>query len=200
MKMKNLFIIAIGLRLLFLTGCTDQTEYEASAQTHDQEKIEIAVKDHQNIKFKTINGEETSLADFDGKVVLIVNTASKCGFTKQYVGLEELYREKKADGLAIIAFPANNFAQQEPGTDDEIRKFCQGTFDVTFPLMSKIDVIGDNIHPLFNYLTEESPVPGKVRWNFNKFLLDRDGTLVARFEAKVEPDDPELVAEIEKLL
>lgn len=196
--MKNLLIIAIGLRLLFLTGCTDQKEYEAGAKTQMESKTEIT--DYRQIPFETITGEETSLADFKGKVVLIVNTASKCGFTKQYAGLEELYSDKKDDGLVVIAFPANNFAEQEPGTNEEILKFCQGTFDVTFPLMAKIDVVGDNIHPLYRYLTEESPVPGEIRWNFNKFLLDREGTPVARFESKVEPDDPELVAAIEKLL
>ncbi len=156
--------------------------------------------DYRHIPFKTITGEETSLADYAGKVILIVNTASKCGYTKQYVGLEALYREKKDAGLVILAFPSNDFGEQEPGTNEEIQKFCQGTFDVTFPLMAKIHVTGDDIQPLFKYLTQESPLPGKISWNFNKFLLDRKGNLVARFESSVEPDDAELVTKINDLL
>ncbi len=183
---------------MMLTGCSDQSEYRAEAKTSAD--IQIQINDHRQIPFNTITGEKTSLADFDGKVILIVNSASKCGFTKQYVGLEELYREKKDAGLVVIAFPANNFSNQEPGTNEEIMRFCQGTFEVTFPIMAKIDVIGKNIHPLFKYLTEDSPIPGKVRWNFGKFLLDRGGNLVARYDSNVEPDDDELVEKIEKLL
>lgn len=200
MKIKTLIIVGIGLRLLFLTGCSSSPENKAHAKTPDPTKTELKVTDYRQIPFNTIAGEKTSLADFAGKVVLIVNSASKCGFTKQYVGLEEIYRDMKDSGLVVIAFPANNFAEQEPGTNEEILKFCQGTFDVTFPMMAKVDVIGDNIHPLFKYLTEDSPLPGKIRWNFNKFLLDREGNLVARYDSKVEPDDAELTAKIEELL
>jgi len=200
MKLKTLFIIAIGARLLFLTGCTSRTEGEAHAKDQDQTEVESEVTDYRQIPFNTITGEPTSLADFAGKVVLIVNTASNCGFTHQYVDLEELYGEKKDAGLVVIAFPANNFANQEPGSNEEIMKFCQGTFDVTFPMMAKVDVVGENAHPLFKYLTEASPIPGKIRWNFSKFLLDREGNLVARYDSKVEPDDAELVAKIENLL
>jgi glutathione peroxidase len=158
------------------------------------------VTDYRDIAFKTITGDQTSLAGFEGKVILIVNTASKCGFTKQYVGLEALYREKKDDGFVVIGFPANNFGNQEPGTNEEILNFCQGTFDVTFPMMAKIEVAGDNIHPLYKYLTEDSPFPGPITWNFNKFLLDREGNVVARYDSRVEPDDKELVGKIESLL
>jgi len=197
---KTLIIAAIGLRLMLLTGCTDQNNAEVRANTQNQKETEMTTADHRKIDFETITGEKTSLADYSGKVVLIVNTASKCGFTKQYVGLEDLYRERKDDGLVVIGFPANNFADQEPGTNEEILKFCRGTFDVTFPMMAKVSVKGDDQHPLFRYFTEESDLPGEIKWNFNKFLLDRDGNLVARYESAVEPDDKELVARIEELL
>ena len=198
MKFKNILLIAIGIRLILLTGCTNQSEYHAEAKTTSD--MQIQIHDHRQIPFYTITGEKTSLADFDGDVILIVNTASNCGFTKQYVGLEELYRNKKDDGLVVIAFPANNFGGQEPGSNEEIQKFCQGTFDVTFPMMAKIDVTGEDMHPLFKYLTEDSPIPGKIKWNFNKFLLDRGGNLIARYDSQVEPDDKELVEKIEEIL
>lgn len=200
MNLKTLFIIAIGARLMFLTGCTSKTEGETQAKNQVQMETETKMTDYRQISFNTITGEPASLADFTGRVVLVVNTASNCGFTKQYAGLEALYREKKDAGLVVVAFPANNFANQEPGSNEEILKFCQGTFDVTFPMMAKIDVAGENIHPLFKYLTEDSPLPGKIRWNFSKFLLDREGNLVARYDSKVEPDDPALVEKIENLL
>lgn len=200
MKLRTLFVITFAVKLILLTGCTGHTENDAHAKNQAQTKTDTQMNDHRSISFNTITGEPTSLADFAGKVVLIVNTASKCGFTKQYVGLESLYREKKDSGLVVIAFPANNFADQEPGTNEEILRFCRGTFDVTFPIMAKVDVIGDKIHPLFEYLTEKSSLPGKIGWNFNKFLLDREGNLVARYDSKVEPDDRELVEKIDDLL
>jgi glutathione peroxidase len=153
-----------------------------------------------NIPFKTITGSETNLGAFKGQVVLLVNVASKCGFTPQYAGLEALYRKYKDRGLTIIGFPANNFLKQEPGTDAEILTFCTSKYDVTFPMMSKISVAGKEQHPLYTYLTKESPVPGKITWNFNKFLLDRSGKVIARFDSKVKPDDAELVTQIEALL
>ncbi|RPH93617.1 glutathione peroxidase [candidate division KSB1 bacterium] len=149
---------------------------------------------------KTIAGDTTNLGAYSGKVVLIVNTASKCGFTPQYAGLEKLYEQYKDSGFVIIGFPANNFLRQEPGTDSEILSFCQSNYGVTFPMMSKISVKGKDQHPLYTYLTKDSPQPGTITWNFNKFLLDRQGNVVARYNSKVKPDDKELVAEIEKLL
>lgn len=156
--------------------------------------------DYKTIEFATIDGEPTSLSDFAGQVVLLVNTASKCGFTKQYAGLEKLYRDNKEAGLVVIGFPANNFGNQEPGTNEEILNFCRTNFDVTFPMMAKVSVTGDDKHPLFKYFTEESNLPGEIGWNFTKFLLDREGNLVARYESAVTPDNPELAAEINGLL
>jgi glutathione peroxidase len=152
------------------------------------------------IPFKTITGDTTNLAAYAGKVVLIVNTASKCGFTPQYAGLEKLYEQYRDSGLVIIGFPANNFLWQEPGTDKEIQTFCSTEYGVTFPMMSKISVKGKDQVPLYEYLTKRSPLPGEISWNFNKFLLDRSGNVVARYGSKTTPDDPELVGKIEELL
>jgi glutathione peroxidase len=156
--------------------------------------------DYLHLPLKTISGETTNLAAYDGQVVLLVNVASKCGFTPQYTALEALYNKYKGRGFVIIGFPANNFLKQEPGTDAEILTFCQTKYNVTFPLMSKISVSGKDQHPLYAYLTKDSPVPGRITWNFNKFLVDRSGKVVARFDSKTKPDDPELVAKIETLL
>ena len=136
---------------------------------------------------------------YQGKVVLVVNTASKCGYTRQYAGLEELYLKYKDSGLVILGFPANNFGGQEPGTNEEIAKFCSTNYDVTFPMMSKISVKGDDKHPLFAAMTEKSDLPGEIAWNFSKFLIDRQGKLVKRFDSKVEPMSEELVGSIKEL-
>jgi glutathione peroxidase len=151
---------------------------------------------------KDIAGKEVSLRGFEGKVLLIVNVASKCGFTPQYEGLQKLYDRYRAKGFEILGFPANDFMWQEPGSDAEIQKFCSTKYSVTFPLFSKITVKGKGIHPLYDYLTnpETSRFPGKVGWNFAKFLLDRKGTVVGRFDPKTEPLSPEVTAAIEAVL
>jgi len=151
----------------------------------------------------TIDGTRTNLAPYRGKAVLIVNVASKCGFTKQYAGLQKLYEAYRDRGLVLLGFPSNDFLGQEPGTNAEIQQFCTLTFGVTFPLFSKIRVKGEDKHPLFAWLTDNALHPGlggEVTWNFNKFLIGRNGTLVARFGSRTTPDDPELVAAIEKAL
>ena len=168
-------------------------------QTKESANDKMAT-DYLHLPFSTITGEQTSLADYQGKVVLLVNVASKCGYTKQYAGLEELYRKYKDDGLVILGFPANNFGGQEPGSNEQILEFCTSTFDVTFPMMSKISVKGEDMHPLYKYLTTESGFDGDIKWNFTKFLLDRDGKPVARFESPEEPMSKEIVGDIEKLL
>jgi len=156
--------------------------------------------DYMNIPFKTISGHDSTLAAFKGKVILIVNVASKCGHTPQYAGLEKLYEQYKSKGLVLIGFPANNFGGQEPGTNEQIASFCKTTYGVTFPMMAKISVKGEDKHPLFVQLTEKSNIPGEIKWNFSKFLLDRSGKLVARFPSEVEPADPQLTSKIESLL
>lgn len=151
---------------------------------------------------KDIDGNDFDLRQLKGKVVLVVNVASRCGFTKQYAGLEKLYKDRKDAGLVILAFPANDFGSQEPGTDAEIKDFCTTNFGVTFPVMSKITVKGEAKHPVYRALTENTgEFAGEVRWNFTKFLLARDGeTLLARFGSNVAPDDEKLLTTLDAAL
>lgn len=152
---------------------------------------------------ETIDGARATLAPYRGKVVLVVNVASKCGFTKQYAGLQKLYETYRERGLVLLGFPSNDFMGQEPGTNAEIRQFCTLSFGVTFPLFAKIKVKGDAKHPLFGWLTDGALHPGmggEVSWNFNKFLIGRDGRLVARFGSRTAPDAAELVEAVEQAL
>lgn len=161
----------------------------------------MAGPDLLNIPLKTIDGEDTSLEQYEGKVLLLVNVASKCGFTKQYAGLEKLYKEKKDDGLVVLGFPSNDFGNQEPGTSEEIKEFCSLNFGVTFPLFEKIHVKGDGQHPLYAALTgADSPFPGNVKWNFGKFVVDRNGRIVARFGSMTKPESSKLVAAVDAAL
>lgn len=170
-----------------------------------------------DIPLTQIDGSAASLADYSGKVLLIVNVASKCGLTPQYEGLEALYQAKRSKGLEVLGFPANNFKGQEPGSDDEIKSFCTLNYDVHFPLFSKLSVIGDDQHPLYAALTAAQPVaigdgpfrerlkgygvnpenPADVLWNFEKFLISRQGEVVARFAPDVTADDPRLTSAID---
>jgi glutathione peroxidase len=149
-----------------------------------------------------LNGKDAPLADYKGKVVLVVNVASRCGFTPQYSALESIYEKYKDQGFVIIGFPANNFAGQEPGTNEEIAKFCTGKYNVTFPVYGKISVKGDDQAPLYSYLTKDAnpTLAGDIKWNFTKFLVDRNGSVVQRFEPPVTPDSPEVVSAIEAQL
>lgn len=170
-----------------------------------------------DIAVQKIDGQPATLGEFKGKVLLIVNVASKCGLTPQYTALEKLYQSRHAAGLEILGFPANNFLGQEPGTDPEIASFCSTSYDVHFPLFSKISVTGDDQHPLYGHLTRQrrdavgegslrkrlaehgikTGAPGEVLWNFEKFLVARDGRIVERFAPDVAPDDPRLTAAID---
>jgi glutathione peroxidase len=150
---------------------------------------------------KKINGETTSLSEYKGDVLLIVNTASNCGFTPQYKQLQELYEQYKEKGFTVLGFPCNQFMNQEPGTEADIQSFCEMNFGVTFPLFSKVDVNGKNAHPLFQYVTEEAPgVLGvkAVKWNFTKFLVNRSGEVVERYAPNTNPK--EIAQDIEKLM
>ena len=152
---------------------------------------------------ETIGGTLTNLAPYQGKVALVVNVASKCGFTKQYAGLQRLYETYRERGLVLLGFPSNDFLGQEPGSNAEIQQFCTLTFGVTFPLFAKIRVKGADKHPLYAWLTDGSLHPGlggEISWNFNKFLIGRDGKPVARFGSRTAPDAPELIEAIEKAL
>lgn len=148
----------------------------------------------------TIDGVEKSLADYRGQTLLIVNTASRCGFTPQYKSLEALYQRYKDRGFEILAFPANDFMGQEPGTNAEIKEFCSLTYRTTFPLFEKVSVKGKGIAPLYAYLTRDSGHPGNVSWNFAKFLVGPDGRVVARFDPMTDPLDKNLIGRIESTL
>ncbi|MHA6253055.1 glutathione peroxidase [Oceanobacillus sp. CAU 1775] len=148
----------------------------------------------------TIKGEEKSLADYDGKVLLIVNTASKCGLTPQYEGLQKIYDEIGNDKFEILGFPCNQFAGQEPGDEEDIASFCSANYGVSFPMFSKVDVNGENAHPLYKYLTKEQKgfLSEGIKWNFTKFLVDKDGNVIDRFAPQTEPE--KIKKDIEKLI
>jgi glutathione peroxidase len=174
----------------------------------------------QHVPFKRMDGTTASLGDYAGKVLLVVNTASKCGLTPQYEGLEALYRAKKDAGLEVLGFPANDFKEQEPGTDADIASFCQLTYDVTFPVFSKIAVKGEDAHPLYRLLTSGHPEttgveeflkrmtsnglgpekPEDVLWNFEKFLISRKGEIIGRYSPNMKPDDAVLGGDIDRAL
>jgi len=165
--------------------------------------MSAAVKSIYDFTMKSIDGKPVSLSEYHGKVLLLVNVASKCGFTPQYAGLEALYEKYKNQGLVIVGVPANNFAGQEPGTNEEIKKFCSNKYNVTFPMMAKVSVLGPDKTPLYVFLTDKSTDPqlaGDIKWNFTKFLFDRNGKPVARFEPDVTPDSPQVTSAVETAL
>ena len=176
------FILLLGLAIILSGGNTmaDQSVYDFT--------------------MKTIDGKEQPLSAYKGRTLLVVNVASKCGFTPQYKGLEALYEKYKGRGLLVLGFPANDFGWQEPGTDAEIQTFCSATYNVTFPMFSKISVKGDKIHPLYKYLTESSQPAGAISWNFNKFLIGPDGRVVGRWGSRTAPEDAELTKKVEETL
>jgi len=168
----------------------------------DQEGMIMAAKTTSIYDFTMddIDGKPVNLSQYRGKVLLVVNTASMCGNTPQYSELETMYETYQEKGFEILAFPANNFGQQEPGTNQEIKNFCFTKYSLTFPLFSKISVKGDDKHPLYRYLTEQSPFPGEVEWNFQKYLIDRSGNVVARYHHRTKPLSEEIVRGIETAL
>lgn len=179
-NLKSAFLLIAGLTL-------------ASAAFAGDGLLDIPVRD--------IDGRERTLSDFKGKAILIVNVASKCGYTSQYDGLEKLYQQHKKEGLVIAGFPCNQFFGQEPGSNEEIKAFCRERYGVSFPMFAKLDVKGPDQHPLFKALTgDESSLPGKVSWNFNKFLVNREGKLVARFGSSTKPASEKLLKAISQEL
>lgn len=147
---------------------------------------------------KTLNGQDKKLADYKGQVLLVVNVASECGLTPQYERLEALHKQYRERGLRVLGFPANEFGAQEPGSNDQIKTFCEKNYGVSFDMFGKVVVKGDGIHPLFAWLTKETG--GDIKWNFGKFLIGKNGEIVARFEPQTEPNDPEVTSAIEKAL
>jgi glutathione peroxidase len=186
---KTLILIVVIIGFWSLTISAEKKE----------KKMEQAQKLY-SFTMKTIDGKDKPLSDYKGKVLLIVNVASKCGHTPQYKGLEEIYKKYKDRGFMILGFPANNFLHQEPGTNEDIKKFCTLNYGVTFDMFSKISVKGNDQHPLYKYLTEESPATGPVKWNFQKYLVNRNGVIVEKIAPGVEPTELEVLDKIEKLL
>lgn len=154
-----------------------------------------------SIPLKDIDGKETTLEPWKGKVILIVNVASKCGYTPQYEGLQKVYEKYGKDGFAVLGFPCNQFGRQEPGTEEEIKEFCSTRFDVTFPMFSKIDVKGADQHPVYKVLSgKDAKFPGDIRWNFGKFLVGKDGTVLERWGSGVKPESDKVTGAIEAAL
>jgi len=165
--------------------------------------IMAADKTVYDFTLNSIDGQPAPLAAYKGKVVLLVNVASKCGYTPQYSALESTYEKYKDHGFVIVGIPANNFAAQEPGSNQEIKTFCSSKFHVTFPMMAKVSVKGDDITPLYQFLTDKSSHPqsgGEIKWNFTKFLIGPDGRVIARFEPEITPDSPQVTSAIEEAL
>ncbi len=192
MRQRLLSAATLGIALLF----------QVNPATAGQEGLLMAAKTPSLYDFtmNDIDGKPVNLSQYRGKVLLVVNTASMCGNTPQYSDLEKLYGQYQERGFEILAFPANNFGQQEPGTNQEIKSFCFTKYSLTFPLFSKISVKGDDKHPLYRYLTEQSPFPGEVEWNFQKYLIDRSGNVVARYHHRTKPLSDEIVRGVEAAL
>jgi glutathione peroxidase len=191
--------IALGLGCLASAG----GKVSMSTEPNEDKAATAACPAALDFKVKSIDGKEVNMCDYKGDVVLIVNVASKCGFTPQYKGLEELNAKYRDKGLKILGFPANDFGSQEPGSEAEIKQFCSTTYGVTFDMFSKVSVTGDTKTDLYKYLTSGGGDPklaGEVKWNFQKYLIDRNGKLVAVFPSKVEPLSPELTSAIEAAL
>ncbi len=186
--MRLLTTVAIAVGWLVAGACMDG---------------EAAVTNIYDMTMRDIDGKSVSLGSFKGQVMLIVNVASKCGFTGQYEGLEKLYTTYTNRGFVVLGFPANDFMGQEPGTESEIKQFCTLTYGVTFPMFAKVSVKGKDMHPLYAFLTSKetnAEFGGAIAWNFNKFLIGRDGAVLGRFGSRVKPDDRDLVAAVEMAL
>lgn len=197
--MKHLALLFSMVILFSYTGCQGSgNESTASAQSTQQ-----TVKDIYGFTMKDIDGNDVSLSKYKGKVVVIVNVASKCGLTPQYKDLQAFYEKYQTKGVVVLGFPANNFLSQEPGSDSEIKSFCTANYGVTFDMFSKISVKGKDIHPLYQYLTDKS-VNGKmdapVSWNFQKFVIGKDGVLVQSFNPRTPVTEAEFIELIEKLI
>ena len=193
----------VALTLVGVSGCAPQSETPV-AVADEQEVPDVVTESDSGVlshSVQTIDGRTIEMSEFGGSVLLIVNVASECGFTPQYEQLQQVHERFADRGFAVIGFPSNQFGGQEPGTDKEILEFCESRFGVSFPMMSKVEVKGEGAHPLYAELAgAEEPIGGEPRWNFTKFLVDRDGRVVARFEPGDRPDSDAVVAAIEGLL
>ena len=193
----NRFLFALSLLLVTVVAVTT---FSTTAKTSTKP---TAAKSVHEFALKNIDGQDVKLDAYKGKVTLLVNVASKCGYTPQYDGLQAIYAKYKDQGFVVLGFPANNFMGQEPGTNEEIKAFCQTKFNVSFPLFTKISVKGADIHPLYQFLTSKETNPefgGDITWNFNKFLVDKNGKVIARFATKDKPEDEKITQAIEQAL
>ncbi len=197
-KIFSFFVVAIiAMVILSVYG------FDLLGSSASNMKSEVNAKSVYEFKVTDINGKEVKLKKYKNKVVMFVNTASKCGYTPQYEGLQKIYDKYKDQGFVILGFPANNFGGQEPGSNEEIKDFCTLKYKVSFPMFAKISVKGDDQHPLYQYLTSEKTDPkfaGEITWNFNKFLVNDKGEIIARFSSKETPESKEVTDTIEKAL
>ena len=189
----------IPVILIITVGCSKSKNADPESQSKNlnSEKEKIVNKNIYDISVINMDGDKVSLSDYKGKVLMIVNVASKCGYTPQYEGLETIYEKYKDKGFEILAFPCNDFGGQEPGSIDEIRTFCETKYNVTFQLFDKIQVLGDNKSPLYERLINNSEPAGDIGWNFEKFVISKDGEIVARFKSKVKPESEEITGVID---
>ncbi len=206
MLKKSILVILLSVIQITIISCsrsTSQNSNDKSGINSNQIKSEGNKSLNKNIydlSVITMNGENKSLSDYKGKVLLIVNVASKCGYTSQYEGLEAIYEKYKDKGFEILAFPCNDFGEQEPGTNDEIRTFCESKYNVTFTLFDKVKALGDDKSPLYERLTINSEPAGDIGWNFEKFIISKNGDITARYKSKVKPESDELTSVIESEL
>ena len=199
---SKILVVASGLAL-FGVGLLAFTKSDVNAtekQSNVPSRAGTLLAPLYGFRLPDIDGHPVDLKTFKGKVLLIVNTASMCGNTPQYADLQEMYERYQERGFEILAFPANDFGQQEPGTNQEIKGFCYTRYSITFPLFSKISVVGKDKHPLYQYLTEQSPFPGRVTWNFQKYLVDRSGNVIGKYDPGMNPLSPTIVSDLEKAL
>ena len=195
--------VILLIYILFHVGCGSDEAAKQETEMAEKPATEVGDSPLYSFSLNDIDGNPITLAAYRDKVILLVNVASKCGFTKQYAGLQGLYERYKDRGLVVLGFPANNFGAQEPGTNEQIKLFCTETYDVKFPMFAKISVKGNDIHPLYEYLTHPATNPGfagDITWNFNKFLFDRQGKCIGRYDSAVEPLSEHLLADINRAL
>lgn len=199
---SRVLLVFSGLVLLgfgFSVFSTPKT-YALEKQSGAPSPAGITMAPLYGFRLPDIDGHPVDLKTFKGKVLLIVNTASMCGNTPQYAGLQEMYERYQERGFEVLAFPANDFGQQEPGTNQEIKGFCYTRYSVSFPLFSKISMVGKDKHPLYRYLTEQSAFSGRVMWNFQKYLVDRSGNVIAKYDPGMNPLSPAILADVERAL
>ncbi len=199
---KNALFLILILTVITVLSCA-KNDTKVLQTTNNQNNTQVNKKnDNPNISdiiVKTMDGKEKSISDYKDKVLMVVNVASKCGYTSQYDGLQRIYEKYKDKGCEILAFPCNDFGGQEPGSNEEIKNFCTTNYNVTFTLFDKIKVLGDNKSPLYSKLIQTEPT-GDIGWNFEKFVVDKNGNVIARFKSKVKPDDETITSIIENLL